>query len=55
MADVKSLSVELAATVMTHGARFVAEAELPSFPTEQITVIPFCVAWNEPTEIASLK
>ncbi|KAF7809536.1 CO(2)-response secreted protease [Senna tora] len=38
--EVKSLSVELAATVMIHGARFVAEAGVASFPADATTSTP---------------
>ena len=34
ISDAKSLSVELAAMLNIHGARFVAEPWFPSFPTE---------------------
>jgi hypothetical protein len=52
MAVGKVLSIVEAATVMSQGAVFSTVCEIgPSFPAEQITEIPFKVAWKEPIAI----
>lgn len=53
--EANDLSVVPAATVSIQGARLVAEPCFPAFPAEETTKIPFLVAWNEPTDMASVK
>lgn len=51
----KALSVVVAATVMSQGAVFSIVCEKgPLFPAAETTVIPFAIAWKEPTAIEFL-